>query len=147
MTSKTADGIRGRLERYDKLVQGVVQAIKYPPKVIAIEGYLAQIKGNAIGLVEYGWQLREELMRRWPDAQLIEVSPPLLKKFASGKGNADKVAVASGLTKKYGVVFTSDNMADAFGLMRIALMMSGKADPETIAQRHVQKKLEPQMGK
>lgn len=145
-SSRKAEGIKGRLNRYDKLIQGVLDAIQFEPEVIAIEGYLAQIKGHGIGLVEYGWQLRVELMRKWPKAKLIEISPSLLKKFASGKGNADKVAVASGLTKRYGVVFTSDNMADAFGLMRIALMMAQREDPENNAQGQVWQKLEPQMG-
>jgi len=87
------------------------------------------MKGNAISLVEVGWHLRSGLMERFPKATLIEVPPTSLKKFVTGKGNVDKVAVATTLSKRYDVDFASDNMADAFGLMKFGSVLLGQEKP------------------
>lgn len=49
----------------------------------------------------------------------IEVAPTALKKFLTGRGNADKNVVLKEVLKRYGVDLDDDNLADAFGLAKI----------------------------
>jgi Holliday junction resolvasome RuvABC endonuclease subunit len=46
----------------------------------------------------------------------VTVPPSSLKKFATGKGTADKTAMAIAALKRYGREFTDDNACDAFWL-------------------------------
>lgn len=128
-SKKLGDDLRSRKKRYDDLLQAMAQFIGRTPSHIIIEGYLVHMKGNAIGLVEVGWHIRRGLLERFPKATIIEVPPTSLKKFVTGKGNADKVAVATALSKRYGRAFDSDNMADAFGLMKFGCVLLGREKP------------------
>jgi len=49
------------------------------------------------------------------------VAPGTLKKFVTGKGNAKKDLMLLNVYKKWGVEFENDNLADAYGLARMAL--------------------------
>lgn len=48
------------------------------------------------------------------------VSPPTLKKFVTGKGNVKKNEILLGVYKKWGVELNNDNLADAYGLAKMA---------------------------
>ena len=72
---------------------------------------------------------------------MIECPPALLKKFATGKGNAPKPLVVSELTKRYGRVFRSDDEADAYGLLMLALVVTGQSRAQTKAQSEAAGKL------
>lgn len=54
--------------------------------------------------------------RRFP----LKVPPMTLKKYASGKGNAKKQEMLLQIYKRWGVEFSDDNAADAYGLARMA---------------------------
>ena len=53
--------------------------------------------------------------RRFP----LKVPPMTLKKYAAGKGNAKKQEMLLQIYKRWGVEFTDDNAADAYGLARL----------------------------
>lgn len=55
-----------------------------------------------------------------PAAIPVVVTPPALKKFVTGKGNAEKSDMKLQVYKLWGVEFKDDNQADAYGLCRIA---------------------------
>jgi len=49
------------------------------------------------------------------------IAPGTLKKFVTGKGNAKKDLMLLKVYKKWGVEFEIDDLADAYGLARMAL--------------------------
>jgi crossover junction endodeoxyribonuclease RuvC len=49
------------------------------------------------------------------------IAPGTLKKFVTGKGNTKKDLMLLKVYKKWGVEFDNDNLADAYGLARMAL--------------------------
>ena len=49
-----------------------------------------------------------------------EVAPAALKKFVTSKGSASKEDVMVAVEKQWGVVVKDDNLADAYGLARVA---------------------------
>lgn len=50
----------------------------------------------------------------------LKVPPPMVKKFATDRGNAKKNEVMLGVYKRWGLEFSDDNMADSYVLARIA---------------------------
>lgn len=52
---------------------------------------------------------------------MLLVPPPSLKLYATGKGNADKDQMRVAMGKLRGSFFSSDDEADAYGLMRMGL--------------------------
>ena len=64
------------------------------------------------------------LKRRGVNYKII--APGTLKKFVTGKGNAKKDLMLLKVYKKWGVEFDNDNLADAYGLARMALEEADK---------------------
>lgn len=56
-------------------------------------------------------------------AVLYDAAPTQLKKFVTGRGDADKAKVITHLKALYGVEIDDDNLADAYGLAQIALQL------------------------
>lgn len=56
---------------------------------------------------------------------VVEVTPAGVKRFATGKGNANKTAIAVALAIRYGVEFPDDNQADAYVLRAMGLHRLG----------------------
>lgn len=65
------------------------------------------------------------------------VPPTSLKKFVTGKGNAEKSLMLLEVYKRFGVSPANDNEADAVGLYYIGLAYAGQWEPTTDAQREV----------
>lgn len=63
--------------------------------------------------------VRVELMRL--SVPYVLVTPASLKKWTTGKGNANKVAMAVALLKRFGRDFPNDNEADSWALRAMAL--------------------------
>lgn len=140
-TSKPAEGVSGRVARYAGLVRDVASAIQELPNtpVVCIEGYSFGSNGRSmLDLAEYGGLLRQMLVKFQLDggcAPPIEIPPHNLKKFATGKGNGDKLAVCLAIQKRYDVTFETNDEYDAYVLARIAGCKAGWWEPETAAQR------------
>lgn len=133
------DSVRMRMKRFNNLVLQVCEWIeqRYSSEqlVVYVEGYSFGSKGGmAWDRAELRGVLYSRLVAR-VGATIVEVSPATVKMFASDKGSADKAAVVSALTKRYGVCFGSDNQADAFALMKLGLCVEGLEEPQTQSQR------------
>lgn len=132
---------RCRLARYETHADEMIDQIlaRGEPDLALIEGYSMNSQQGMWKLAEHGACLRQALLDRgW---YLLEVAPTMLKKFATGKGNAKKAAVVSALSARYGVTFKTDDEADAFGLMQIGRAYFGSAEPANQHQREVIAKL------
>lgn len=120
------------MERLDWLfskvsdVTGGPFVVKRPPiNLIAIEGYSYASAGRAvINMGELGGILR--LLLYWSGHMWLEVAPPTLKKFATGKGNAPKDSIMLQVYKRWGFEAESNNVADAFVLSKIAYHLASK---------------------
>lgn len=55
----------------------------------------------------------------------VLIAPATLKKYATGKGNADKTAMAMAAYKRFGVEFADDNQCDAYWLRAAGLDQAG----------------------
>lgn len=87
--------------------------------VVCIEGFAFGAKGQGVAF-QYGLGhgIRNALFRRHINFTLV--TPAQLKKFATGKGNAKKDAMAVPIYKHWGFDHSSDNVRDAFVLAQIA---------------------------
>ena len=93
--------------------------LAYFPKVIAVgmEGYAngakfgREIAGELSAAVRMG--LYEDGFK---DVQIVQ--PSVVKKYATGKGNAKKNEVLLHVYKKWGVEFDDDNAADSYVIAR-----------------------------
>jgi crossover junction endodeoxyribonuclease RuvC len=124
-----SSALKARLHRYETFVSDIMEHVaECRPSLVMIEGYAYSRQGSVIFLGEFGILLRKALLEV---TEVIEVSPSALKKFATGKGNANKAKVTSALASRFGMEFSTDNEADAFALLQIALMWKGWVQPQT----------------
>ena len=77
-----------------------------------------------------GWFLRI-MISRVPTWHFSVAAPTVLKKVATGKGQASKIAVCMGVMKRWGFETDNDNLADAFTLAKIAWLHYGRPIPGT----------------
>lgn len=102
--------IRGKFEEYLDSHDAIDCAI--------IEGYAYANKYTLATLIEIGVNLRLSLYERHIPCYICP--PSVLKKYATGKGNAKKPEVAAGVLAKWGFVSPSDDITDAYVLAKIA---------------------------
>lgn len=87
---------------------------------IVVEGYsFGSRLGQAFSIGELGGVIKLDLWKNYPDIVTI-VPPTRLKKFVTGKGNAKKDVMMKYVYKKWAYNTDNDNLADAFGLAKIA---------------------------
>ena len=92
--------------------------------MVVIEGY-GFSSHRIVPQVEVGAVLRWFMWSNWPDCRIVEVPPTVLKKFATGRGNASKPEVAVGVWKRYEFEHKSDDVVDAFVLAMMGLAFWG----------------------
>ncbi len=81
-------------------------------------------------LAALNYFVREMCQRNgWP---FILVAPTTLKKFVTGKGNAEKSLMLLSVYRKWGQPLTNDNMADAFALAKIGELFKKGVDLTSI---------------
>lgn len=106
--------MQDRFQRYQNIWRDLRRHLN-DGDIVVLEAYSSHLKGNAQFLWEFGgvirWFLREQGFV-W-----AEISPATLKRFATGRGNADKIAMAVSASKRAGLEFKTDNECDAFWLM------------------------------
>lgn len=89
----------------------------WKPELVAIEGYAYCVNVKAfITLVEVGTVLRAVLYHT--KVKWVEVAPKTLKKWTTGKGNADKKLMAES-AKKWNFSSWSDDIVDAYALAKM----------------------------
>ena len=89
-------------------------------KLSVLEGFGFGARGDAIfQLAGLGYLIREYFYTE--NIPLKIVPPTTLKKFITGRGNCGKDLILLNVYKKWGVEFTDDNLADAYGLAMYGL--------------------------
>jgi crossover junction endodeoxyribonuclease RuvC len=133
--------VRHRVWRFRGLADSVSEIVhRYIGNGVTIavccfEGYsFGSNKAHHSAIIESGYEVRSRMISLVAGS-IFEVAPTTLKKFACGKGNADKSAVVSAMTKRHGVEFGNDNEADAYALARCAYCIGEEVDPGTEAAR------------
>lgn len=152
--ARTWEGQAFRLEHIVDTVRDMVaewttdKALMVFMEDYAIGGGFAS---TIIPQVELGGALRLMLAKRTRSGLCLVhfVAPTTLKKFATGKGNANKVEVATSLMKRFGEDFKGDDdIWDAYGLARMALASQGYVEGLTKDQiAVVAKVLQPKVKK
>ena len=145
-SSPSAKGLLGRFDRFQGLVNDVYRIIDpLSGTLVFLEGYSMGSKGQGLtAICEYGALLRRMLIRQQENCcgePPVEVPPSCLKKFATGKGNADKLAVCLAVGKRYGVEFKTNDEFDAYVLARMAGCAAGLWEPENQSQRDALKSI------
>lgn len=111
--------IRG-VERLCTIEQQVLDIINEEDiKAVGIEGYAygTYMKSEVLG--ELGGVLKRAFyLVRLPT---YVIPPTKVKKFATGKGNANKTMVVTSTVMKYNLDIKNDNEADAFVIARMVL--------------------------
>ncbi len=130
------DHVVNRMARIERLVWQITNCLKSEGAgPIYLEHYaFSRNEGRAQYAIEFGALLRWHLVDFREDAEVHEIYPTTLKKFATGKGNAPKAIVCASIAKRYCVEFASDDEYDAFALFRLGLCCEDIVKPATIAQ-------------
>jgi crossover junction endodeoxyribonuclease RuvC len=96
------------------------------PALIAIEGYsFYSNKPGHSDIIEYGGLLRLELLKACSDARFLEIPPTSVKRWACGKGNADKPYMADAIRERYRIAFPNFDQMDAWCVWRMACQYEG----------------------
>jgi Holliday junction resolvasome RuvABC endonuclease subunit len=112
---------------------------------IAMEGYSMAERYGQHASGEVGACIKMTILALF-DAQdrrafPLIVAPQQLKKFVAGNGNAKKSMIPKEVLKRWGVDFNDENLAEAYGLARVAHAYD--AEPEmTQFQRDVMRNLQ-----
>jgi len=116
------------LAKYDEIEEKLLkfeEFISFIPSIVRlggvhIEGPSYMSKGKyVLQMGALHFLLRLYLYKR--DVFFKVIAPGTLKKFVTGKGNAKKDLMLLRVYKKWGVEFEVDDLADAYGLARMAL--------------------------
>ena len=129
-STETLSSKRRGMERIEDLAEAVVERIgdDHPAwpldertgnaHLVVIEDYAFSRGGHAHEIGELGGVIKHTLRRIHQPYVLI--GPSSLKKFATGKGNSNKTAMAVAAAK-FGYEFADDNQCDAWWLRQMAL--------------------------
>lgn len=114
-TGKRGDTLIQRAMRIEKIVDATNHfATRWRADLIVIEGPSIMSKGGSNWDRAWLWGSVVEVLL---SSGVAVVPPTVLKKWAAGKGNADKAAVAVGIARLWDQFeCESDNEADALGL-------------------------------
>ena len=129
----------------DKSAYGDVrrlQAITKQVAEVARGSSLATIEGPAFGRPQQAIILGglAYMVRAWlycHEIPYILIAPGTLKKFITGQGNAKKDMILREVFRRWGVETDDHNIADAYGLLRIGMGLSGSLEGLTGFQEEV----------
>lgn len=110
---------------------------------VCIEGYASDRKFGREVAGELGATVKSALFSCLPEPVCYPtiVPPTSLKKYVTGAGNAAKDNMLLGVYKKWGVEYKDNNLADSYGLARLAEAIytnttQYKYEEEVIAKLH-----------
>lgn len=121
-------------ERLNWIAHEVV-ALAEQADLTAIEGYAFARPNQAHQVGELGGTVRLELWRR--NLPYVEVPPSTVKKYATGRGNADKETVLAECIRRLGYMGSSTDEADALWVRAVVLEAAG-CPPVEMPQGHVE---------
>jgi len=106
--------------RLQLIANDVSQTVQvWQPAFIAIESYAyAHNIRSFVTLVEIGTAIRITL--RQMDLSWVEVNPTALKRWVTGKGNANKDQMAIAVKQRWGFQSPSHDIVDAYALAQMA---------------------------
>ncbi|MEX2439706.1 MAG: hypothetical protein WD739_07475 [Actinomycetota bacterium] len=114
--------LRG-VERLSELEQVIVDACA-DADLVVLENYAFSARSaHAHELGELGGVIRLGLWRE--QIHYVDVAPATLKKFATGKGNADKGAMLAAAIRRFEYQGSDHNQADALMLREMGLAQLG----------------------
>jgi len=122
MPASTQRGVRRLVEVQDWLIAEVAGYVD-DVRLIAMEGYSNAAKFGREMSGELAATVRLALWQVFcgdPQGEPVVVAPTSLKKFVTGSGTAKKDDMKLAVYKHYRVEFHDDNLADAYGLARVA---------------------------
>lgn len=131
------DSAAARVVRYRGQISRMMEWIATTPvEGIFIEGYsMGSNDARAKYSAEFGGLLRAALFDFCP--AIWEIPPTMLKRFAAGKGNADKAQMMARVQMRWRVKLNTHDQCDAFALYRLGLMAMGHAEPMDLPQAEV----------
>lgn len=112
--TRTGDGDRRLVHIADAIADAVDQAID----LVVIEDLPTHAKSAGITGMVHG---AVRLILHGAEIPYVLVPPATLKAYATGKGNADKTAMAVAALKRAGQEFADDNQCDAWWLRAAGL--------------------------
>lgn len=143
--------VESYLNRYQKIVRGLCTRVQKGDMII-LEDYAVyipkrgQVPQSVIQLIELGGILRLSLRNRTSYHPIL-VPPAVLKKFATGKGRAQKDQVMLSVYKTWGLEFDTHDETDAWVLSQIGMSLFGLDDThlnkarreclETVKRNHI----------
>ncbi len=106
------------------------------PDLVVIEGYsYGSQSSQAHSIGQLGGVIKHEL---WKDRVPVAIVPPSnLKKYATGRGNADKVAMIIAARERLSYDGQENNEADALWLRQIGLHRLGDVRAVPLPQTHL----------
>lgn len=105
------------IEIRDKINTLITHLPPGPQTMFAIESYTYGTNNSAHILGELGGVVRTLLYEH--NFPYIEVAPAHVKKYATGAGNAKKEQVIAWVLKRWGLLFSTSDEADAYVLARM----------------------------
>jgi Holliday junction resolvasome RuvABC endonuclease subunit len=98
-----------------------VVALSNESYIVNIEGYSygSKNRGLPFQIGELGGVVKACLYDN--KMEFIVTAPMIMKKFVTGRGNAKKEEVIEAISEIWGEEFKDNNLADAYGLARMAL--------------------------
>jgi Holliday junction resolvasome RuvABC endonuclease subunit len=100
-------------------IRNYVRPVSMPADLVLIEGYSYNSRNGGERLGELGGVIRVDLWEA--GIPYVEIEPARLKKYATGKGNASKDAVFGAAVHRAGREFATNDEADAWWLLQMAL--------------------------
>lgn len=121
---------------FDMLLDEVEEQIG-GPSILTVENYSFGSKNSRPhSLGEWGGQVR--LNAYWRGWTVVVVSPSVLKKLVTGKGNAEKDLMMMEILSKWGYKPLDNNNADAYALMRLGLIYARHRMGETVLKKELE---------
>jgi crossover junction endodeoxyribonuclease RuvC len=90
------------------------------PDIVFIEGYAFGAKFKSAQIGELGGVIKTYLFKNEIPFLILPILT--IKKFTTGKGNADKDLIIKTVKEKYGIETKNDNIADAVSIARMGII-------------------------
>lgn len=119
--TKTEDNIEKRILYLKDQIFEIMNKYK-DINSIYMEGLSYGSSGNSFAQIcGMHYYLRCSLFKNFNSTNFKVIEPTKLKKFITGKGQCKKDLILLCVYKNFGVEFDNDNLADAYGLSKMAL--------------------------
>lgn len=125
------------LDAHDQITSGLLwrtEQRSFTPDLVVIEGYSHGSKHSTHKMGELGGVIRLALMHASID--YLDVPPTVVKKYATGKGNANKEAVLAEAIRRLNYQGSSPDEADALWLRQIGLAIQDHPDAVEVPATH-----------